>query len=404
MFFCLLISLFLTWFWAFVFIVKYKKNGGRVFLNPTFYLSCVSFLYLIFPTLVIFLLGINNPMLNYSYESNAINSYLSLYCFCVFVFFYVISDDPVIDINTQYSNVKAEKWILFIIIFVIIIYILNISYIYSSTLNSIQYRMDKYHFFESVIVSHYPKVLLISKLFGFLIAYKYYTTKNALWLIASIPFLYFDHLIQGRTITLYVLLPSVIFVLYNYYKYALILSVFCVFYLGISSLTREVSHGSIFFTMFGEFFATRESTSYVINNNYHDSILHLLSNFIYSFFPGYIGYKLNSYDVSSYTVQLSNLINERVGFSGNIIGEAYFYGGYVFSFISPIIIGFIYRYFSKYKIDNTYKLIILIMLCSYSIWFMRSEFYVTFGSMMYMIIFYIFPILFIFNRVKKHAK
>ena len=404
MYFCLFTSLFISWIWALTFIVKYKINGGRVFLNPIFYLSGISFLYLVLPTLVIFGLGINNPMLNYTYESNVINSYLSLYCFFVFVVFYVLSDDPVIAIDRQNKNKKMEKWILFVLIIVMVIYIMNVSHMYSPTLKGIEYRIDKYHFFASVITYNYPKILLISKLFGFLIAYKYFSTKNLLWLIATIPFLYFDHLIQGRTITLYVLLPSVVLILYFYYKYALILSVFCIVALGISSLAREISYSNIFFTMFGEFFATRESTSYVIDNNFHDSILHLLSNFTYSFFPGYISYKLNSYEVSSYTVQLSNLINRETGFSGNIIGEAYFYGGYLLAFISPIIIGLIYRFFSEYIIDNVYKLIILIMLCSYSIWFMRSEFYVTFGSMMYMIVCYIFPILFIFNRVKTYEK
>ncbi len=160
---------------------------------------------------------------------------------------------------------------------------MNLSFTYKLQLSTFIFREDKYKFFENVILLNSPKILLLSKITGLLVAYCYFVNKKLWVLLFFIPFLYFDSLIKGRSITLYVALPMLIVILYFYYRYFVVIVISIISILGVISLLREVTYGNVFFTMFGEFFATRESTSFVIDRGVQDTLLHLISNFAYSF-------------------------------------------------------------------------------------------------------------------------
>lgn len=392
-----LVCLCVILIWFYIFLNRYKEYGGNVFLNPILYLSGTSILYLLLPIIVIYGLKVNNPMLEYSSGSDHLNSLISLYTVSVFVFFYWISIDnknkPIVQKSINLNFIYA-------ILMLVCIYFVHLSMAYKDVLDNIIFREDKYKFFNDVIMTANPKILLLSKISGLLIAFCFFFKKKLWVVLFAIPFLYFDTLIKGRSITLYSMLPLLIVILFYYYRYFLLIISLIISMLGLMSLFREVTYGNVFFTMFGEFFATRESTSFVIDRNLHDSFIHLLSNFSYSFLPSFIANKLNFYSITAYTSQLEGLINSSIGFSGNIVGEAYFYGGYWFALLNPFIISAIYLFVQKMGMDNKYKILYIIMLCSYSIWFMRSEFYVTFASLTSMFIIYICPFLLI-SRMKK---
>lgn len=385
---CLLLTVVLLG----IFARKYKAYGGGVFFNPILYLSGTSILYLLLPIVVIYGFNVNNAMLDYSEGSDKLNSFLSTYTVAVFVFFYWISNDVKVDFE---RGEKINVNFIYIILILACGYFAYLAFMYKDELGGIILREAKYDFFSEVILGANPKILLVSKISGLLIAFCYFMKKRFWILLLLIPFIYFDSLIKGRSITLYAVLPSLVVILFYFYRYFLIIIVTAISTLALISFFREVAPGRLFFTMFGEFFATRESTSFVIDGNSHDSFIHLLSNFFYAFLPTFIASKFNFYSMTAYTPQLEGLINGSIGFSGNIIGESYFYGGFLFSLINPFIISLIYLYIQKLSVNNKYHLLYMIMLCSYSIWFMRSEFYVTFASLTSMFLVYIFPVLFI---------
>ncbi|MCX9132800.1 hypothetical protein OKS68_10000 [Aeromonas veronii] len=394
------LNTFYFFIFLFAFFYRYKKNNGAALINPILYLVSFSFAYLIVPIFVIYGVGLNNKMLNYSEYSDIINCVISTYFFIVFVFFYLLSKDPLVSFKLE---AESHSSILpYVIATILSFYFILISISYGSELSGIYLRSDKYIFFSSVILNEHPKVLLLSKVLGVLLAFLCLRYRHFfVALLLSSPVIYFDFIIKGRSMTLYVLLPSILIFCFYYYKYFIyvLMSVFIL--LGCLSLFRETSYGSSFFTVFGEFFATRESTSYLIDIDAHSNMIQLLSNIIFSLFPSFVGNIFNPNAFTSYTKELEALINnDTIGFSGNIVGESYYYGEGLFSAFAPFCIGWIYFVISQIRLINYYRFLLVIMLCSYTIWFLRSEFFVTFGALIFMLLVYVYPILFISDRFK----
>lgn len=120
----------------------------------------------------------------------------------------------------------------------------------------------------------------------------------------------------------------------------------CFYFAWVSLIISRNFIWKFIFTVFGEFFATRESTSYLIDIDAHSNMIQLLSNIIFSLFPSFVGNIFNPNAFTSYTKELEALINnDAIGFSGNIVGESYYYGEGLFQhLLLSVLDGYILWY------------------------------------------------------------
>ena len=141
-----------------------------------------------------------------------------------------------------------------------------------------------------------------------------------------------------------------------------------------------------------EIYLTQSSLVYLVEQNITTSFFELVRLFFAKMMPFGIG---SSYVSQSeqYVDLIRYNLNMGFGLAGNIAAEAFYYGGYVFSVISPWIIFIVIRGLYGGGLLLTLPGLIVVLLINMSAQnIIRTEFYVTFAGIISIILSYLLPI------------
>lgn len=389
--------------------VRMKKSNYSVFLNPLFYLTVMMFLYGVIPSFINLTTGYHLFILQISQNSENIATFWCTYFFIIFFGGFYISKDPE-DKNICFykdktiTNVTRNIIILLVIfIFILYLYILLINY---SSLAGLPSRMDKFIYYKANILDGVPKFSLSVKLyclFLFILSLKFKSLK--VWILIF-PLLSLDFIVHGRRFFLefiFYFFISVYFLKREWIRYVI---TFGFVFMLLASILRTdfTSSQSILpkvINMFGEFINTREGLAYIIQNNLHfdEGLLSVFSRFLLTIFPYEIWHSLTGYD--SFSVEFTKYYDINFGLAGHIVSESMFYGGEVFSIVSPIIISLYFLIINKLGLyKNFLGLILLSMYCSKIIWLARGEFYGDVNTVLFTYFIYVIPF-FLFELFKR---
>jgi len=323
--------------------VRSDRAGGFV-LNPCFYLSGYAFLYLLLGTLISEA-GQELYGFGFSDETRWLSNSLMLYYFFIFFGVYAVSDDEVIAFEKRIS-IKSLTIIRLVGIACLLI-ATGILVVHGPTLLSMSGdRNQVYAYF----VEHIFYDLRYGTLINFMIVFfvcEYLRSKPAanplrIGLFVFLPVLIIELLVGGRAVLLKVLL--VVFIVTCLKKGKLYLRYLLYSFIALASIgliqrfdVATVDLGQTALNALGELILTRTTTDIVIENGLSGSGYAYSISSMLSLLPGVVN-TLSFPDSVNYIDVVTSAAGREYGVAGNIVSEAYYYGGLWFALISPFII------------------------------------------------------------------
>lgn len=384
---------------------RYQKNRFLIFLNPLLYLVIFAYFYLNFSSLFLWdYVQSRQSHITFYTESSIQASSLFCYWFTfVFFFFYQFSKDKKYIINTSFSPRQATyiiSLVLAVLVSLFFVYLIgsNLSFLISLLFIGRGLAVELY---GEQIRDKYPinpltTMLMISTT---VLVWKTRDFKWFLLLLLPSGLLIFS---QARAIAF----KCLIFAYINYVAITKKTGIFFIILTGLLivglALYRTKSEiGSwqdYIYISLGDIFESRHTTTIT----YRKFLEHadLGQYFFCSFInPIPLGLEQDFCDAkylgSGYDDILRDFYQERLkifySLDGNIVSESLFYGGTVFGFISPIIIGSIFYILNQIAIYKTFPgFIYTCLLLSDLRGFMRDSFYDNFINTIVIMLFYYF--------------
>lgn len=109
---------------------------------------------------------------------------------------------------------------------------------------------------------------------------------------------------------------------------------------------RSASFGTNLLASLSELYLTRASVDYVIGSDTNAGLFHLFSSSLDRIIPG-IAKAIDGSNVPYFTDYIEQTMKLSFGLAGNLVSEAYYYGGLPFALISPLIIAGVYALMAR---------------------------------------------------------
>lgn len=329
-------------------LAKTTNNTIGFLFNPLLYLVTFSYLYLVLGSL---LAVPGQALIGFTFDPEASEtaSWICYYFFSVFILVYQFNKDKYLRL------LKFESGILGIISIFTLLFIVPLSYkallTYGPALAALQsMRVDAMNFYQDAFLrdSAYGPLssLALMACTFFMFQYPHQKRSKILFVIVIFPFVAADFLQNGRGVITSAFL--LFYILYNALNGKLYIAPAVIFVVLISFFGivfrmdyKTLDFGNQALGATSEFYLTRSSLDYLINNNQTFTLYDLLNSSISRMLPGRIGEALNI-NYISYTAYVQNSMKLSFGLAGNIASESYFYGGIVFCMVSPLIIATFY--------------------------------------------------------------
>ncbi|XWN52168.1 oligosaccharide repeat unit polymerase [Anoxybacillus flavithermus] len=388
-----------------VYILKRFKNNRRgSILNLTLYPLIFAYLYLLFPSSFIEY-SISAFGFRISEKSIIISNLLCIWYVIVFLFFYIISKDrTVVLIESKPEKITYIIGVfLSIIVSIVLIYIL--IYEAPQIIAVRDNRIEAFHIYVNEVFFKYKIGMLFNITVGSFLVFFWRKKINFVHFIPLILFILLDQTHGGRALTFFIII--ILYVNYvvaknkMYFKFILI----GVSLLFLSGFLQRAVEGqtleSALFFLSGEFTNTRITTSYIIeylsgNGNFFE---YMLRSFM-SLFPQQLSASILDPEPWYGSLVSQHMDYYGMGFAGNIVSEALYYGGIFFAIVSPVIIGLFYFLLERlaiYKKFPGYVFTMLLIAKTQDIF--RTGFYETVPQYIYLMFSYlIFITLFEFKK------
>lgn len=313
-------------------------------LNPCFYLSGYAFLYLLLGTLISEA-GQEMYGFGFSDETRSLSNSLMLYYFVIFFAAYAASDDKVLAFERRIS-IKSLALVR-LTGFGCLLVASAILVIHGPTLLSMSAdRNQVYAYFVEHIFYDWRYGTLINFMILFFIC-EYLVSKpdaSALRvaLFVFLPVLVIELLLGGRAALLKIFLGVFIvtclkrgklYLRYLAYSFIALTAIGLVQRFDVT--TMEIGQTAL--SALGELILSRTTTDLVIENGLSGNGFVYSISSVLSLLPGVVNTFVFPNSIN-YIDAVAGSAGREFGLGGNIVSEAYFYGGLWFALISPFII------------------------------------------------------------------
>ncbi|MEL0028513.1 MAG: hypothetical protein VW625_07630, partial [Perlucidibaca sp.] len=169
-------------------------------------------------------------------------------------------------------------------------------------------------------------------------------------LVCIFPFLAADYLQNARS-TMFGIMTLVFILLctrqQKLYVMPAVAAIVALMLFGLVFRTdyRSLSLGTNLLSSLSELFLTRASVDYVVGSNPDVGLYHLFTASMDRILPG-LAKVLDDSNVEYFTDYIEHTMKLSFGLAGNLVSEAYYYGGLPFALISPVLIGGLYLWLS----------------------------------------------------------
>ena len=372
------------------------KNPAGSLINPLFTLLLFSVFYFILPLIYAdYALEVSNI---HASKEGVYSAYgWSLWYTFIFYIFYTKSPKHICELSDQKPSKLSYKcaftiyWIItFILLFIIVKYT---PAVYAARDN----RAVALSLYEGTINAPF-KLRILQYCHYVTIFILYLKKRNLTWLLPCICYFIIDYSHGGRTVSLMTLMFCYFIVILHTHKTYIMQVLIIVFVMiMVGTIQRSTSADFLWnlYTTGSEFSNTYLTTIYLTDHpNYlldgWSYILVSLSKIL----PGGFVDKLLNFG-EWYGNELSKSIGMGYGLAGNLITEALVYGGNLFSFFSPIFIGYICFIINNVKGRKKLFFFLYALLLSISMQnIVRSYFW---GFILYPIQILCFYLIFLYN-------
>lgn len=320
-----------------------RKVAGFI-LNPCFYLSGYAFLYLLLGTLISES-GQEMYGFGFSDETRSLSNSLMLYYFLVFFAAYAASDDKVLALKKR----VAIKSLAFVRVIGIVCLLIAsaILVVHGPALFSMSGdRNQVYAYFVEHIFYDLRYGTLINFMLLFFVCEYLAAKPNVsvlrIALLAFLPVFFIELMLGGRAALLKIFLSIFIvtclkkgklYLRYLLYSFLTLAAIGLIQRFDISAM--EIGQTAL--SALGELILTRTTTDLVIENSLSgNGFMYSISSAL-ALFPGAVNTLIFPNSVN-YIDVVSSTAGREFGVGGNIVSEAYYYGGLGFALVSPIII------------------------------------------------------------------
>lgn len=322
-------------------------QSGRVagfILNPCFYLSGYAFLYILLSTLISEA-GQKIYGFSFSDETRSLSNLLMLYYFFIFFAVYAASEDKILKFEKNISiNSRAHVRLLGICCVLFASVILTV---HGPTLLSMSTdRNQAYAYF----VDHIFYNLRYGALINFMIlvfvceclASKPDTNPLRIAMFVFLPILIIELLLGGRAQLLKIFLSVFILICLNSGKLHLRYLLYAFIVLAAIGLIQRfdfttLAAGESALSALGGLVLSRTTLDLVIENSLSGNGFEYLISSAIALMPGVVKTLLYP-DSVNYIDVVTSISGRAYGLGGNIVSESYYYGGLLFSLVSPLII------------------------------------------------------------------
>lgn len=360
-------------------IKRFIKNPAGSLMNPLFLLLAFSLLYFSLPALYVeyALMVMRTEVTTNTIETARLYSITYISCFYIF---YLLSKDRKFCLTNSSPSkitigISKILWIL-ISLFLIFIIIVYFPQIYTLR-DSREMALQAYE----ILINMRFKLRIILYLHLCVIFVLFWKDKSLFWLLPCFLYLIIDYSHGGRTMSLLVILFSYFLLILKTEKHFLKFTIIVVFIMITSGLLQRTNAD-------GSFFWYIYSSGLEFSNTYLTTVIYLDDMSIFEqstseyiivslskVLPGGLVDKYLDFG-EWYGNGLSDQLGFGFGLAGNLITEALIYGGKIWAFINPFVIGSFMLTLNRSNIHkNLWGFFYLLIICITMQNIVRSYFY-----------------------------
>lgn len=351
-------------------------------LNPLLYLMVLSFPYLVVGSM---LSGPGHALAGFIFSPEAAfeATLVCYYFFLVILGFYFQTPDRDVVISVNQIGIIGTISTFILLISIPFSYAVLVQH--GSALGALQgNRVSAMTYYGDVFLgqNYFGQLYCLGSLASILFVLKYPQSRKAvlLFFVSLFPFILTDYLQNGRGVMMSTfMIFYILFCIHRQKIYIAPVIAFVVF-LSIFGIIYRTDYNNLDFTenllnAFAEFYLTRATLDQIIDSNTLFTLQDMLDNGLSRLLPSVLRDAIGVESLS-YTNYMQAQMDLSFGLAGNIVAESYFFGGFGFILVSPLIICAIYR---KIYVSDAFTRLPLFLfnfyLISYTQNIVRTAFY-----------------------------